>query len=457
MGRILVVEDNTNLREAICESLAAEGHHVANAPSAEEAIASFSREMPELVLTDLRLPGKSGIQLLEEAKATDPFVEVIVLTAYGTVEIAVEAMRGGAFDFLTKPVRMDHLTTKVAQALQVRSERSALMRERERRSYLEGEVRAAFNEGEIVGRSPSMQRIYQTIEKVASSDSSVLITGESGTGKELVARAIHMRSGKRDEPFVRVSCGALAEGVLESELFGHERGAFTGAVRQRRGRFELAHGGALFLDEIAEISPVVQVKLLRVLEEHEFERVGGEDTIRVSVRVIAATNRDLEGEVKKGTFRGDLFYRLFVIPIHLPPLRERREDIPLLTEHFIRKLSEQAHRAPVAVTAGALELLQRYAWPGNVRELENALERAIVLCDGDRIAEGDLAFLQARPSESIPLPGGVVPLNDAMARLERTLVERAMEQTGGVKTEAARLLGIKPSALYYKLEKHGLS
>ncbi len=455
MGRVLVVEDNASLREAIQEVLA-DTHQVRSCASAEDARATWDQEMPELLLTDLRLPGDSGLVLLQDACARDPYVQVIILTAYGTVEVAVEAMRAGAFDFLTKPIRMDHLVAKAEQALAVRRSQLALAQERERRRYLEHEVAEAFNEGQIVGRAPAMQAIYRTIDKVASSESSVLITGESGTGKELVARAIHMRSPRREQPFVRVSCGALAEGVLESELFGHERGAFTGAVRQRRGRFELAHGGTLFLDEVAEINAAVQVKLLRVLQEREFERVGGEQTLSADVRVIAATNRDLEADVRAGRFREDLFYRLFVIPIRLPPLRERREDVPLLAEHFVRKICGQMQQPAVAVAPEALDLLTRYGWPGNVRELENALERAIVLCDRNRITPQDLAFLQPRPVSELPLPSGLVPLNDALSRLERVLIERAMDQARGVKTEAAKLLGIKPSALYYKLEKYGL-
>lgn len=457
MGRILVVEDNAALREAVVEVLEGERHQVRGVASAEEALAGVEHEMPELVVTDLRLPGQSGLELLKILKGRDPFLEVMLFTAYGSVEVAVEAMRAGAFDFLTKPVRLDHLAAKVTQALQVRADRAALVRERERRCYLEREVQETFNEGRIIGRSAAMQEVYGTIEKVAGSDSSVLITGESGTGKELVARAIHMRGSRRDEPFVRVSCGALAGGVLESELFGHERGAFTGAVKLRRGRFELAQGGVLFLDEVADVSPAVQVRLLRVLQEREFERVGGEETIHVNVRIIAASNRDLKAEVKEKGFREDLFYRLYVIPIHLPSLRERPEDIPLLTDHFIRKICGRMQRPAVDLSAGGLRILTQYAWPGNVRELENALERAIVLCESHRIGEGDLAFLKTSPSSTLALPAGLPPLSEALGQLERTLIERAMEQAHGVKTEAARLLGIKPSALYYKLEKYGLS
>jgi two-component system response regulator HydG len=456
VGWVLVVEDNETLREGIREVLESAGHRIRAVESAEEGLRVCKDEMPEVILTDLKLPGQSGLDLLKNLKGQDPLVEVILLTAYGTVEIAVDAMRAGAFDFLIKPIRMEHLSAKVAQACQVREDRRALGRERERRQYLEQEIREEFNEGEIIGRSPPMQVLYQTIEKVARASSSVLITGESGTGKELVARAIHLRSDRREGAFIRVHCGALPEGVLESELFGHERGAFTGAVKQRRGRFELACGGTLFLDEIGDVGPAVQVRLLRVLQEREFERVGGEQTIPTDVRVVAATNKDIQAEVAAGNFREDLFYRLYVIPIHLPPLRERKEDVALLADHFVRRLCTAMGRPAVAISDGALRMLTLYDWPGNVRELENALERTIVLCEGDRIAEADLPFLGRAGGERLPLPVGIVPLNAALDELERALLLRALEQAGGVKAEAARLLEIKPSALYYKLEKYGL-
>jgi len=456
LAAVWIVEDNDTLREAMAEAIGGAGHAVRAAASAEEALARLDEEPPALVVSDLKLPGMDGLALLRAVKGRDPLVEILILTAYGTIEAAVEAMRGGAFDFLTKPVRLDHLLSKVAQALEVRADRLALSRERERREYLEEEVTAAFNAGRIVGRSPRMMEVYATIAKVAASTSSVLITGESGTGKELVARAIHLHSPRREAPFIRVNCGALPEGVLESELFGHEKGAFTGALRQRRGRFELAEGGSLFLDEIADIGPTVQMRLLRVLQEREFERVGGERTLQVNVRVIAATNRDIRAEVAAGRFREDLFYRLYVIPLHLPPLRERKEDVPPLAEHFLARLSTSLGRPRAALSPAALRVLELYDWPGNVRELENALERAIVLCEGERIEEADLHFLREGRAERLPLPAGILPLNSALAELERALLERALEEAHGVKAEAARLLELKPSALYYKLEKYGL-
>ena len=456
MAAVLVVEDNETLREALAEAIGAAGHAVRAVATAEEALEAGGEEGPALVVTDLKLPGMDGIALLRMLKGRDPLIEVLLITAYGSIETAVEAMRAGAFDFLTKPVRLDHLLGKVAQALDVRADRLALHRERERREYLEEELEASFNEGRIIGRSPRMLEVYASIDKIATSTSSVLITGESGTGKELVARAIHMRSARRSAPFIRVNCGALPEGVLESELFGHEKGAFTGALRQRRGRFELAEGGSLFLDEIADIGPTVQMRLLRVLQEREFERVGGERTLQVNVRVIAATNRDIRAEVAAGRFREDLFYRLYVIPLHLPPLRERKEDVALLADHFLGRLSATMGRPKAAISPEALRLLEVYDWPGNVRELENALERALVLCEGSRIEEADLHFLREGRAERLPLPAGIFPLNDALAELERALLERALQEAHGIKAEAARLLELKPSALYYKLEKYGL-
>jgi two-component system, NtrC family, response regulator HydG len=456
VGHIWVVEDNATLRDTIADVLRSARHRVDAMERAEAALELSSNTLPDLLITDLKLPGMDGIELLTRIKGRDPLVEGMVLTAFGTIETAVAAMRAGAFDYMTKPVRMDHLLAKVDQALRVRRDRLALVRERERRRYLEEEVGEVFNRGEIVGRSPVMRELFANLERVSPAQSSILITGESGTGKELVARAIHLRSLRRDGPFVRVNCGALPEGVLESELFGHERGAFTGASRQRRGRFELAEGGTLFLDEIADIGPAVQVRLLRVLQEHEFERVGGEQTIHVDVRVIAATNKDIEAEVASGRFREDLFYRLYVIPIHLPALRERKEDIALLAEHFLRQVGARLGRPAVRLSPAAARMLEIYDWPGNVRELENAIERAIVLCDGDLVAERDLIFLEKSARASAWLPGGIVPLNEALDQLERSLLERAMAQADGVKAEAARLLGVKTSALYYKLEKHGL-
>jgi DNA-binding NtrC family response regulator len=454
MSEVLVVEDNRTLGEAIRDVLKKEGIRAYLVESAEEAWERTQERLPELVLTDLKLPGEDGLWLLHQVKGHNPSVGVLVLTAFGSVEAAVEAMKAGAFDFLTKPVRMDQLLLKVRQALHHARDRQLLLREK---TLLREELEAQYNFGEIVGESPEMAKIYEQIRKVAPTNSSVLIAGESGTGKELVARAIHYHSPRRERPFVRVNCSALAEGVLESELFGHERGAFTGAVRQRRGRFELADGGTIFLDEISEVPPSVQVKLLGVLQEKTFERVGGEETIRVDVRVLAATNRNLKEHVDQGKFREDLYYRLYVIPIQLMPLKDRREDIPALCRHFVDSLGKELGKKSLRLDAEALHLLTLYNWPGNVRELENILERAAVLCEGDTIRPQDLPFEDRPRAQRIPLPEGIPPLKEAVEDMERQLITRAMERAKGIKEEAARLLDLKPSTLYYKLEKYGLS
>jgi two-component system response regulator HydG len=456
--RILVVEDQQTLREAVVEVLVALGCSVEGVASAAEAKAAFDREPPGLVLTDLRLESpEGGLEVLRFVRGRSPRSEVLLMTAFATVEAAVEAMRAGAFDFLVKPFSMAQLTEKVRRVLAVLEERDLLAHEREQIELLRDEVDQIFDEGRIIGRSAPMLELLRQVEKVAASSSSVLILGESGTGKEVVARAIHRRSRRSQGAFVKVNCGALAEGLLESELFGHEKGSFTGAVRRRRGRFELADGGSILLDEIAEISPALQVKLLRVLQERSFERVGGEKTLTVDVRVLASTNRDLRAAVAAGRFREDLFYRLFVIPLYLPALRDRREDIPLLAEHFVGRLCREMGQPPVALAEEALNLLRVYDWPGNVRELENVLERAIVLCHGERVTPADLPFEIPRGRSAVRAPEGFPPLREAVEELERQMIQRAMESAGGVKIEAARLLDLKPSVLYYKLEKYGLA
>lgn len=458
MRDVLVVEDQATLREGILEVLSEAGFRAEGVGSAGEAMKRFQQEPAALVITDLRLEKpESGLEVLRFVRGHSPRSEVLLMTAYGTVEVAVEAMKSGGFDFLVKPFSLDHLLQKTLQVMAIVNERQELERARDVSELLRREVQDRFNDGEIVGQSPSMVDLYRTIGKVAESNSSVLILGESGTGKELAARAIHLRSPRRDQPFIRVNCGALAEGVLESELFGHERGAFTGALKQRRGRFELADGGTILLDEIAEVPPATQVKLLRVLQERQFERVGGEDTLTVDVRVVAATNRDLEDEVKQGRFRGDLFYRLFVIPLRIPPLRDRAEDIPLLCQHFVQRICRDMSRPAVEITPEALKLLKVYRWPGNIRELENVLERAIVLCDGDRVTPRDLPFTEPESHPAVPIPSGFPPLREVTESVEKQMIERAMSAAAGVKTEAARLLDIKPSVLYYKLEKYEIA
>lgn len=453
---VLVIEDQATLREAIVEAIGEIGLHVHGAATAKDGLAAFEEQPTPLVLTDLRLEEpESGLRIVREIRGRSPQTEVLLMTAFGTVEVAVEAMKAGAFDFLQKPFSLDHLLEKVRKVWAIVLERRDREREREHHQLLREEVSERLGGGEIVGQSQIMQDLFRRIDKVAASQSSVLVLGESGSGKELVARAVHARSARRDQAFIRVNCGALAQGVLESELFGHEKGAFTGAVKQRRGRFELADGGTILLDEIAEVPAATQVKLLRVLQEREFERVGGEETLKVDVRVVAATNRDLRQEVAEGRFREDLYYRLYVIPLEVPPLRDRPEDIPLLSRHFALRMCRDMGRAPVEFDSEASNLLRVYRWPGNVRELENVVERAIVLCENDRILPRDLPFVAPGAEPEISIGGGFPPLRDVVERVERQMIERAMKSAHGVKTEAARLLDLKPSVLYYKLEKYG--
>lgn len=457
MRQVLVIEDQDTLREAIVEIISELDVKVEGVSSARAGLEAFDRAPAALVLTDLRLESpEAGLEVVRQVRARSPQSEVILMTAFGTVEVAVEAMKSGAFDFLVKPFSMDHLLEKVRKVLGILEERRELERVRGSVALLRDEVDEKFNEGEIVGRSAPMVELFKKVDKVADTTSSVLILGESGTGKELVARAIHRKSRRAGEPFVRVNCGALSEGVLESELFGHEKGAFTGALKDRRGRFELADGGTILLDEIAEVPVATQVRLLRVLQEREFERVGGEETLTVDVRVIAATNRNLQEEVAAGNFREDLFYRLFVIPLDVAPLRDRDEDIPLLCEHFAQKICQDMARPLVEIDPEALKLLRVYGWPGNVRELENVIERAIVLCEDNRVTSADLPFQAPAEAQTVPLPGGFPPLRDVVESVEKQMIARAMDSAKGVKTEAARLLEIKASVLYYKLEKYGL-
>ncbi|MFQ5605057.1 MAG: sigma-54-dependent transcriptional regulator [bacterium] len=452
---ILVVEDNDTMREGMARVVHKLGHRAAEAVDGEQAMAMLRNHRCRLVITDYKLPGMDGLTLLQKIKQASPETEALVITAYGTIELAVAAMQKGAADFITKPFSPEELTLKINQILARIQQNEELRRLAEENRYLREQVEGQFNFGEIIGKAPAMQDIYRTIEKVARGDSSVIIYGESGTGKELIARAIHKASPRRERAFVRVNCGALAVGVLESELFGHERGAFTGALKRKKGRFELAEKGSLFLDEIGDIPLSTQVKLLRVLQEKEFERVGGEETLTADVRIIAATNKNLQQEIAQGHFREDLYYRLHIIPLHLPPLRERKEDIPLLVGHFMKKIAAEVKMAELSIDDAAIAKLLAYHWPGNIRELENVLERAAVLCEDQRIRAHDLPLF----SEAAQLSGTAdneLNLNKTLESVERELLKKALTQCHGIKTAAAKRLGIKTSALYYKLEKYGL-
>lgn len=455
---ILIVEDNETMREGMVRVVEKLGHSAVPTPDAEQALIQLNKQTFHLMISDYKLPGMDGLQLLTKAKQMFPDMTVLMITAYGTIELAVEAMQNGATDFITKPFSPEELTLKIEKILERIWEKAEYERVSEENLYLRQQLADQYNFGEIIGNAPAMQNVYRTIEKVAQGDSSVIIYGESGTGKELVAHAIHHASARKERAFVRVNCGALAEGVLESELFGHERGAFTGAVKRKKGRFELADGGSIFLDEIGDIPLATQVKLLRVLQDREFERVGGEETLTIDVRVIAATNKNLQEEIGKGNFREDLYYRLHIIPIHLPPLRERKEDIPLLIDHFIAKIGRQLNMPNIKIENSAVRKLLDYDWPGNIRELENVLERAAVLCDNSRITASELPFFGQQEMNSVDVGSRQrLDLNQSLEKLERQLIEQALEESEGVKTEAARRLGIKTSALYYKLEKYGLT
>ncbi|SET91592.1 sigma-54-dependent transcriptional regulator [Stigmatella erecta] len=458
MAHVLIIDDHDTLREGMTLTLTRSGHTVSAVRSGADGLAAYKKTPFELVVTDLKMDGMDGIAVTQALKALNPAVVVMVVTAFGTIETAVRAMQEGAYDFITKPFAPEVLRAKVDKGLELASTRRQVERLTARTAAHEAD--AALTHGHLVGDSEPVQRLLTQVRKAAASDATVLVRGESGTGKELVARMLHQHSPRKDGPFVVVHCAALAETLLESELFGHERGAFTGAVKRKLGRFELADGGTLFLDEIGEIPASVQTKLLRVLQEKEIQRVGGEETLKVDVRVVSATHRDLQAEVKAGRFREDLYYRLHIVPLLLPPLRERPEDIGTLARHFVAKHALRVNRRVTGLDDGALRALTRHAWPGNVRELENAVEQALVFAEGEQLTEADLpAYLGSPQSRTdatgLPVLQGDRPLPDILEDLERQLIARAYEKAGKVKTETARLLGIKTSALYYKLEKYG--
>ena len=460
MSRILVVDDNETMRSGITLVVERMEHAAIPAASGEEALARFDDGEIDLVISDYRMVEMDGLQLLEAVRQHHPETDVMIITAHGTIELAVDAMKLGAADFITKPFPPDALRLKIDRVLGHRAERRERQRLDEENRYLREEIGGRY--GEIVGHSQVIREVLTTVDKVSAADSSVLIYGESGTGKELVARAIHDRSSRAQGAFVKVNCGSLPRGLVESELFGHEKGSFTGAVRQKKGKFELAEGGTVFLDEIGDIPQETQVNLLRVLQEKEFDRVGGERTLVADVRIVAATNRPLRKMVEEGTFREDLYYRLDVIPIQLPPLRERTEDIPLLVDHFLDKKSREMNLPLRRLTEEAMLALQAYPWPGNVRELENIIERTLVMVEVDTISAADLPLAAGDGTSEVQLPadagsgGGALELNERLERLEKELIKKAMKDAGGVKTHAADILGIKASALYYKLDKYGV-
>ncbi len=451
-SRILVVDDEESLREILTIMLHREGYRVDAAADGLQALTRLKEYGYDLVISDIKMPRLNGFELLRHIKERTPETAVIMITAFSSAEEAVEAMKQGAYDYITKPFKNEEIRLIVRNALErkiLRQESSGLKKQESCRTAL----------GHLIGKSKGMQEVYDLILKVAASRVNVLITGESGTGKELVAKAIHFNSDRREKPFLPINCGAIPENLLESELFGHEKGSFTGAVQQKMGLFEVANGGTLFLDEIGELPPMMQVKLLRVLQEREFRRVGGTKDIQIDVRLIAATNKDLEIEVAAGRFREDLFYRLNVIRIPLPPLRERREDIPILVEHFLRRLSgREESQVPEPIMRRFLD----YHWPGNIRELENSLERCIILGHGGEISEDCLPTALRRPATSQvtvmdDLPENGFDLDAYLGAVEKDILLKALDKCGGVRKKAAEYLGISFRSIRYRLAKFGMA
>jgi len=449
---IVIVEDNDTLRLGLAESLRREEYIVFEFADGPAALNHLVESPAELLISDLRMDPMDGIELLDKVKENHPEMEALLISAYGSVKDAVKAMQLGAADFMTKPFSPDELRARVKKIFQKIENRKIINQLRDQNEYLQTELSNQYEN--MVGSSKVMQEIFGLINRIAKEDSSVLIQGESGTGKELVARAIHRKSKRANLPFIRINCGALNENLLESELFGHEKGAFTGAIRQKKGRLELAHRGTLFLDEIGDVSQAMQVKLLRALQEKEFERVGGEKTITVNVRIIAATNKDINNQIQDGTFREDLYYRLNVIPINIPALRERKEDIPLLIGHFLNRMNINKAQQK-SISGDAIELLQQYPWPGNIRELENLTERLYIISPENKISTALVAQYLGQSSQ-LNRKYDNIPLELALFNFEKQMIKQAMKKANGVKNQAAKILGIGTSTLYYKLEKFGL-
>ena len=446
---ILIIDDEKNIREGLSASLEMEGYNTVLAENGKEGLELFAKGDIDLVITDLRMPQVTGEEVLEKIISGSPGIPVIVLTGHGSIDTAVEAMRKGAYDFLTKPLNLDRLTLIVKRALQGRElslQHRLLQEELQELQELQG--KKVFES--MIGKSSQMQKVFDTIKRVADSKASVLITGESGVGKELISNAIHNLSSRKDKLMIRVHCAALTETLLESELFGHEKGAFSGAVARKRGRFELANGGTIFLDEIGEINQNVQIKLLRVLQDKKFERVGGEETIEVDVRVVAATNKNLLEEIKKGNFREDLYYRLNVVNIEVPPLRERKEDIPLLVAEFIKTFAKENSKQIEGLDNKTRSILYNYDWPGNIRQLKNCIESAVVMCQGNVITVDDLppGIVSTNENESIKIPIGI-PMEEA----EKIIITENLAYFNGNKSKTADVLQIGRKTLHRKLEE----
>ncbi len=443
---ILIIDDEKNIREGLGDALQLEGYNTILSGDGKSGLEIVARGDIDLVITDLRMPNISGEEVLEKVASEAPGIPVIVLTGHGSIDSAVNAMRKGAYDFLTKPLNLDRLFLIVKRALQTRelSLQHRLMRD-------ELEKNQIFES--IIGSSAEMQKIFQVVKRAADSKASVLITGESGVGKELIANAVHQLSPRKEKPLIKVHCAALAESLLESELFGHEKGAFTGATSRKRGRFELAHSGTIFLDEIGEINQNVQIKILRVLQDKRFERVGGEDTVEVDVRVITATNKNLEEEIAQGTFREDLYYRLNVVHIHVPSLRERKDDIPLLCSAFLKEFAQENQKNIESIDAKARAALYSYDWPGNIRQLRNCIESAVVMCVGSVLTLSDLppTIAQHSVADYIQIPSGI-----SLEAAEKMIIQQNLAMQNGNKSKTATVLGIGRKTLHRKIEDHGL-
>lgn len=445
--KVLVVDDDSLMKDFLKEALGRSDYSVDLASTGEEALEKIKDKNYDIILSDIRMPSMGGMELLKATKEYLPDAEVIMMTAYGTVENAVEAMKLGAFDYVMKPFSADAIEMKLKRAFEQ-------MKLKKENKNLHQALQNTYGFGNIVGKSPQMQKIFESVKAVADSKATVLITGESGTGKELIATAIHYNSSRKDGPFVKVNCAALPEGLVETQLFGHERGAFTGAIRKSRGRFELADGGTLLLDEVSELSPALQAKLLRVLQEREFERLGSEETIQVDVRIISTSNKNLRELIEKGRFREDLFYRLNVIPIHIAPLKKRKEDIPVLVEHFLNKYNLENKRSIEGISQKVYEMFMEYHWPGNVRELENCIERAVVTSKGKVLTLIDLpkeiAFGKA------DFASETIRVGCSIHEAEKRLILKTLELEAGNRTKAAEILGISTRTLRNKLQEYGL-
>jgi two-component system NtrC family response regulator len=452
METILIVDDEKNYLVVLDALLGPEGYEIITADNGRDALRLVRESDLDLVITDIKMPGMSGMELLEECKKVKPELPVIMMTAFGTIEMAVEAMKNQAYDYITKPFQNEQLKLTVRKAL----ENYRLVKQNR---LLSEALSDRFKFGNIIGKSKPMLEIFDSINKFAQTKSSVLITGPSGTGKELIAKAIHYNSPRKERPFISVNCGALTETLLESELFGHERGAFTGAVAMKKGRFEMSDGGTLFLDEVGDMPASLQVKLLRVLQEMEFERVGGTRTIKVDVRVLSASNRNMKEEVANGLFREDLYYRLNVMNIEVPPLRERIDDIPLLVKHFIEKHRDDDGKKKIELSPDVWKILYNYPWPGNIRELENVIERAVVLNSGGVISLEDLPEELAGAEVEFDVERFIppnVPLPEALEQIEERLIRRALTQCNNVQAHAAEMLGITKSLIQHKMKKYSI-